>query len=354
MILKPDYSTLREIPWRAGTAFVLADLEIDTGEIIQVAPRQILKNVLSRLEKTGFSAKVGSEIEFYLLNAEKTPLFGGKETYSIGKLGEYSDIVGQLLENLEAFGIPVEAAHTEYGPGQMEIILQYSDAQTNADNAVIAKNAIKEIARKNGLYATFMAQPWNEHSGSGFHLHQSLWKDGKNAFAADADVLGRYAAGILSGTAEFMALVCPTVNSYKRLSDMSFAPTRVGIGYDNRTVSTRLVGGNGSLRIEQRTGAADANPYFLIAASIASGLYGLEQDLPPPTYITGNGYHNKNLKEIPRTLNDAVKLFEKSKKAAEYFGSEFTQIFSELAHFEVAVHNKTVTGWERDRYLENS
>jgi glutamine synthetase len=355
MTLKPDYSTLREIPWRLGTAYAVADLVIDTGEIIQVAPRQILKNVLERLKKTGYTAKVGSEIEFYLLDGDKKPLFGGKETYSIGKIGWYSEIVDELLHNLEAFNIPIEAIHTEYGPGQMELILQYSDALTNADNAVIAKNAVKEIARKKGLYATFMAFPFNGISGNGYHLHQSLWtKDGKNAFNENRELLLRYAAGILNGTSEFMALAAPTVNSYKRLSDMSFAPTRVGLGYDNRTASTRLVGKGPATRIEQRTGSADANPYFLIAASLASGLYGLENNLPPAEILEGNGYYNDKLEKMPRSLVQAAALFEKSEKAAEYFGREFVYIFSELINFDINVHNTTVSEWERERYLENS
>ncbi|MDR0611584.1 MAG: glutamine synthetase family protein [Planctomycetaceae bacterium] len=359
MILKPDYSTLREIPWRKGTAFVLADLDTDKGQRIQVAPRQILKNVLERLEKTGYTAKVGSEVEFYLLDSNKKPLFGGKETYSIGKASQYSDIIEQIQNNLEAFQIPIEAVHTEYGPGQMEVILEFSDALTNADNTVIARNAIKEIARKNGMYATFMARVWNTESGSGYHLHQSLWTKenngvSKNAFAEDKTILEQYSAGLLDGTRELMALCCPTVNSYKRLTDMSFAPTRVGIGYDNRTVSTRLVGYGNSTRIEQRTGAADANAYFLIAASIASGLYGLEQKLPAPEIIEGNGYFNETLPAIPRTLKDAAILFDKSEKAVEYFGKEFVEIFSELIHFDISVHDINVTDWERERYLENS
>jgi glutamine synthetase len=355
MILKPDYSTLREIPWRKGTAFVLADLDTDKGERIQVAPRQVLQNVLSRLEKTGYVSKVGSEIEFYLLDNNKQPLFGGKETYSIGKISQYSDIVDQLQRNLETFQIPVEAIHTEYGPGQMEVILEYSDALTNADNSIIARNTIKETARKNGLYATFMARVWDKESGSGYHLHQSLWtKDGKNAFAEDKTILEQYSAGLLASTRELMALCCPTVNSYKRLTDMSFAPTRVGIGYDNRTVSTRLLGQGNGTRLEQRTGAADANAYFLIAASIAGGLYGLEQKLPAPKITEGNGYFNETLPEIPRTLKDAAVLFDKSEKAVEYFGKEFVDIFSELIHFDVSVHNTTVSDWERERYLENS
>jgi len=353
--LKPDYSTLRKIPWREGTAFVLADLDVDTGERIQVAPRQVLKNVLSRLDKTGFTAKVGSEIEFYLLDENKKPLFGGKETYSIGKADQYSAIIDQIQRNLEEFQIPLEAIHTEYGPGQMEIILEYSDALANADNTIIARNSMKEIARKNGLYATFMARLWDTESGSGYHLHQSLWtKDGKNAFAEDKQVFEQYAAGLLAGTNELMALVCPTINSYKRLTDMSFAPTKVGIGYDNRTVSTRLVGKGNGTRLEQRTGAADANAYFLIAASIASGLYGLEHQLPAPKLIEGNGYYNDELPNIPRTLKDAAELFDRSEKAVEYFGKEFVEIFSELIHFDISVHNQKVSDWERERYLENS
>ncbi|MDR3254997.1 MAG: glutamine synthetase family protein [Synergistaceae bacterium] len=354
MTLMPDYATLREIPWRKGSAFVLADPHIDTGEIIQVAPRQVLKNVLARVEKMGYRAKVGSEVEFYLLDGDKKPLFGGKETYSISKESQYSDIFEKIQYGLEDFGIPVEALHTEYGPGQMELILEFSDALTSADNTIIARNAIKEIARKNGMYATFMAIPWSEHSGSGYHLHQSLWTgDGENAFA-DRALLLRYAAGLLACAAEFMPMAAPSVNSYKRLADMSFAPTRIGIGYDNRTVSARIVGRGRSARIENRTGSADANAYLLIAASIASGLYGLENDLETPRVISGNGYYNDELESLPRTLSAAAELFDRSERAVEYFGKDFVKILSELIHFDIGAHHKTVTDWERDRYLENS
>jgi glutamine synthetase len=355
MTLKPDYSTLREIPWRKGVALVLSDLYVDTGELVQVAPRQILKNVLNRLAKFEYVPKVGAEVEFYLLDGDKKPLFGGKETYSLGKAGQYSDIIDQIQYGLEGLNIPLEALHTEYGPAQMELILEFSDALVSADNTIIARNAIKEIARKNGKYATFMALPWTEHSGSGFHLHQSLWsKEGANLFASDKTVQDSYSAGLLACAREFMVLVAPTVNSYKRLSDMSFAPTKVGIGYDNRTVSTRLVGRGQSSRIEHRTGSADANAYFLIAASIASGLYGLENGLPAPEAITGNGYFNDSLPNLPRTLQEASEIFDGSEKAVEYFGIDFVQIFSELIHFDVSAHHKAVTDWERDRYLENS
>lgn len=354
MVMIPDLSTLREIPWRKGSAFVLSDLHYATGEVIPIAPRQILKNVLARLEKTGFKAKVGSEIEFYLLNENKQPLFGGRQTYSLNKAGEYSEILRLFKNNLEDFGIKIEALHTEYGPGQIELILEYDDALTMADNTIIARNAIKEIARKNGLYATFMAKPWTEESGSGYHLHQSLWtNDGKNAFSENKEVLEHYVAGLLQGSAEYMALVCPSVNSYKRLSDMSFAPTKIGWAHDNRTISTRLVGSGKSLRIEQRTGSADANAYFLIAASIASGVFGLENKLMPPPEISGNGYFIDGLEVLPRTLIQAAALFNESKNAVEYFGKDFVQIFAELINHDIEAHNKSVSEWERERYLEN-
>jgi glutamine synthetase len=354
MTLMPDYSTLREIPWRRGTALVLADPHLDTGEVIQAASRQVLKNVLARLEKTGYRVKVGSEAEFYLLDGDKNPLFGGKETYSIAKAGQFHDIFEKIQYGLEDFGIPVEAMHTEYGPGQIELILEFCDALTSADNTIIARNAIKEIARDNGMYATFMALPWSEHSGSGYHLHQSLWtEDGRSAFA-DETLLLRYAAGLLSCAAEFMPMAAPSVNSYKRLTEMSFAPTRVGIGYDNRTVSTRIVGRGEKARLEHRTGSADANAYLLIAASIASGLYGLENQLPPPAVASGNGYYNDALQLLPRTLTAAADLFDRSERAIDYFGDDFVKILSELIHFDIDAHRKTVTDWERGRYLENS
>ena len=135
---------------------------------------------------------------------------------------------------------------------------------------------------------------------------------------------------------------------------MSFAPTRVGLGYDNRTASTRLVGRGQAARIEQRTGSADITPYFLIAASLASGLYGLENNLPPAEILEGNGYYNEKLEKIPRSLVQAVALFGKSEKAVEYFGREFVYIFNELINFDINVHNTTVSEWERERYLENS
>jgi|AGTN01.2.fsa_nt_gi Glutamine synthetase len=355
MNLIPDLSTLREVPWRKGTATVLSDLHYDTGELIQVAPRQILKNVLARLEKTGYKARVGSEIEFYLLDGNRQPLFGGQQTYSLFRLGEHSELIKQIKQGLENYGIGIEAIHTEYGPGQMELILEYDDALAMADKTVLARNAVKEIARKNGLYATFMAKPWSDKSGSGYHLHQSLADaSGNNAFAADKQLLENYAAGLLKSSGEFMALACPSVNSYKRLSDMSFAPTRIGWAYDNRTVSTRLIGSGKSLRLEQRTGAADANAYFLIAASIASGIYGIENRLTPPPLITGNGYSNEILEELPRSLTQAAPLFAQSKKASEYFGHEFVEIFTELINHDIEAHHINVSEWERDRYLENS
>ncbi|MDR3363656.1 MAG: glutamine synthetase family protein [Clostridiales Family XIII bacterium] len=365
MMLLPDIATLREIPWRPGTAFVLADIVYEDGTPIEVSPRQILKNILKRFSALGYAVKVGSEIEFYLLDEYKRPLFGGKECYSIGRIGWHSDIYDEIQKNLEALGIRVEGIHTEYGPGQSEVILEYEGALEGADNMVIAKNAIKEIARKKGLYATFMALPWAEHSASGYHLHQSLWTEGgANAFAAlgaDAatalpgpSLLDRYLAGLLATTQAFAALSSPSVNSYKRLAEMSFAPTRVGAGYDNRTVSARLFGQGSGLRIEQRTGSSDANPYLLIAASAAGGLYGLENALPPPALVTGNHYFDETLGEIPRTLAEAAALFGESPLAAHYFGKEFVEIYGDYLQHDIAAHHAAVTDWERERYMENA
>jgi glutamine synthetase len=310
---------------------------------------------LDRLSKLGFQAKVGPEIEFYFLDENWNPLFGGKECYSIAKIGQYSELVDQVQLGLEALGINIEALHTEYGPGQMEIILEYGDALQITDATILARHFVKEIARRNGIRASFMAQPWADQSGSGYHLHQSLWTaSGKNAFAADKAVLDSYAAGLLATSSAFMALNAPTVNSYKRLTDLSFAPTKVGLAYDNRTVTTRLLGENSALHLEQRTGSADANAYLLTAASVGGGLYGLEHNLPAAELLSGNGYFNEELEDLPRNLTEAAAAFDASQLAPEYLGEGFVEIFSEYIHYDIAQHHNEVTDWERERYLENS
>lgn len=356
MIAKPILSTFKRIPWREGSAFVLADIYNEHGQILNLPPRQVLKSVVNRANDLGYRPLVGSELEFYLLDNEWKPLFNGIQCYSLYKGAGLEFVLEEIRNGLEDYGIPLEALHIEYGPAQIEIIPEYDDALTMADNTLILKNAVREIARKHGLYATFMPKPWEGQSGCGYHVHQSLWdlERKENLFGQNENLARHYLAGLLSTAQEFMAFGSPSINAYKRFTDYSFAPVNVTWDYDNRTVATRsLLGLEESSRIEHRTGSADANPYTIIAANLAAGLYGIENQLPPPEQIRADAY-SVDASPLPTNLRQALELLEKSPVAREYLGDGFIDLFLTIGHHEVCVFEKAVTDWERERYLEMS
>jgi glutamine synthetase len=349
MAAKPILSTLRKVPWRKGSAFALCDVLDEKNEPLEFAPREVLKRVINRANDLGFRPLVGSELEFYLLDEKKEPLFQGVQCYSLYKGAELEHVIKEMRNGLEDFGIEIEAFHIEYGPAQIEIIPEYGDALEMADKTVLIKNAIKEIARQHGLYATFMAKPWAQESGNGYHVHQSLWDPElkNNLFNTDHVLAQNYLAGLIAHARDFMVLGSPTINSYKRFQLNSFAPTSVNWGHDNRTVAVRsLLGtGNGS-RFENRSGSADANPYLIIAASLAAGIYGVENKLTPSKAATGDQ------QQLPNTLEKALNYFAASEAAIEYFGEKFVNLFLTLGRHEVDHYNAAVTDWEWNRYLE--
>lgn len=349
MFAKPILSTLKRIPWREGSAFVFAELVDEHLNPVNVNPREVLKRVLKKYEERGYRPLVGSELEFYLFDSNKKPVFDGIQCYSLYKGAELEYVIQEMRTGLEDFGIELEAFHIEYGPGQIEVIPEYCDALEMADKTVLIKNSIKEVARKHGLYASFMAKPWAQESGNGYHVHQSLWDmdKRKNYFESDQDVAKSYLAGLLKYSKEFMVLGSPTINDYKRFQLNSFAPTNVTWAHDNRTVSTRsLLGlGKGS-RFEQRSGSAAANPYLIIAASLASGLDGIVNKLVPPEVL------DKGSAEFSRTMDAALDSFAVSEKAREYFGEEFVKLYLTLGRHEVELYNSAVTDWEWNRYFE--
>lgn len=354
LVARPILSTLKKVTWRPGSAIVLCDLYDEHGGVVEVSPRNVLKRIIGRAEKLGYRPLVGAELEFYLLKEDNTPFYDGIQCYSLYRGAEIEFVLREIRLALEALDIHVEASHTEYGPAQVEINLEYDDALSIADKAVIFKNTVKEIARKHGLRATFMAKPWENESGNGFHVHQSLWdpKGTRNLFEKDKKLADRYLAGLLATSRDFMALASPSINSYKRFRDHSFAPVNVTWGNDNRTVTTRsLLGlGKGS-RFEHRTGSADANPYLIIAANLAAGLYGVEKKLTPPEVTDRNAYL-ADAPKLPGTLEEALNLFEKSEAAKEYFSEEFISLFTVIGRHEVENFRSAVTDWERRRYLE--
>lgn len=354
VIVKPILSTFREIPWRKGSAFVFGELYEENGDIFRLAPRQILKQLISRYEELKYRPLVGVELEFYLLDNEKQQLHQGIHSYSLSKGIELEYVIEEIRNNLEKFGINIEATHAEYGPGQFEIIIEYGYALEVADKLVILKSIVKEIARKHGYYATFMAKPLAEESGSGFHIHQSLWdvEAKNNVFQQDIKVANQYLAGLTNTLSDFMAFSSPSINSYKRFSKYSFAPVNQSWGYDNRTAAVRSLLGNGKgSRLEQRIGSADANPYLAIAASLAGGLYGLENKLSLNEDASNDAYSTFK-KPLPRNLDAALNHLEKSKAAQKYFGEEFIKLFLAIGRNEVNLYEQAVTDWEFNRYFE--
>lgn len=354
LIARPILSTFKKVPWREGSAFVLCDLYDEHGGGVEVSPREILKKVVEKANELGYRPLIGAELEFYLLDGERKPLYEGIQCYSLYKGSELEFILKEIRVSLEEFGIHVEASNTEYGPAQVEINLEYDDALTMADKTLLFKNAVKEIARKHGLYATFMAKPWAEESGNGFHVHQSLWNQDKtiNYFDKDKKLAENYLAGLLSTARSFMAFASPSINSYKRYRDHSFAPINVTWGFDNRTVTTRsLLGTGNASRLEHRTGSADANPYLIIAANIIAGLYGIEEKLVPPPITDDNAYL-VDAPLLPKTLVEALNLLENDEVSKNYFDEQFLELFLVIGYHETSEFESAVTDWERARYLE--
>ncbi|MCB2294805.1 glutamine synthetase family protein [Clostridium algoriphilum] len=355
VIVKPILSTFKEIPWRKGSAFVFGEIHEENGEIFKLAPREILKQLVTRYEQLKYRPLVGVELEFYLLDNEKQQLHQGIHSYSLSKGIELEYVLSEIRNNLEKIGIDIEATHIEYGPAQIEIIVEYGDALEVADKTVLLKSIVKEIARKHGLYATFMAKPWAEKSGSGFHVHQSLWdlELKNNIFQQDIEIATKYLAGLTNTLSEFMPFTSPSINSYKRFSKYSFAPINESWGHDNRTAAVRslLNTGKGS-RLEQRVGSGDANPYLVIASSLAGGLYGLENELN--LYDASKDAYSTVEKPLPRSLEQALNRLEKSETAKKYFGEGFVKLFLAIGRNEVNLYEEAVTDWEFNRYFEYS
>lgn len=230
-----------------------------------------------------------------------------------------------------------------------------------ADRHIVYKQCLKEVADQIGMSVTFMAKPFTDATGSGCHIHMSIFNaQGKNAFVGD-ETLGpvkcsalfkHFLAGWMKFTPDFMPFYAPTINSYKRFVSSSWAPTRLAWSYDNRTAGYRVVGSGQSLRIECRIPGADANPYLVFAASLASGLAGIRQKLQPPPVFEGNIYEARELQEVPKTLAESIALFENSALAKEVLGEEVVKHYAHFYRNEQSAYDKQVSDWERVRYFE--
>ncbi len=366
---KIDLNTYRRIPWEPDTAAFLLDFEDQAGKRVEVAPRNVLKGVLDRLQGHGLSATCALEFEFFIYTespnslADKAykapkPLTPGMFGYSWLRTSQSAPLVHDLLDQLKDFGVEVEGFHTETGPGVFEAALRYSDALEAADRAALFKTATKEICHRHGVMPTFMAKPENGLPGCSGHTHQSLWKDGKNAFYAPeaeyqmSDLCRHFMAGQLALMPEFCALMAPNVNSYRRLLDGNWAPGSISWGIENRTCALRYIPGSPkSTRVEHRLPAADVNPYIGTAACLGAGLWGIENKLELPDRIVGNAYAS-NAARVPESLGEAIGMLGSSKAARELFGDVFVDHYLVTRRHEVKEANRTVTDWDIQRYFE--
>ncbi len=360
MVAVPDLDSFRPVPWHPGAASVICDCAEPDGAQVAVSTRRILKDVVAEARSLGFEPHVGAELEFYLLDADGQPLYDTIDCYSLTRGATLEPFMARLRDDLAAMGVVIEACNTEYGPAQVEMNMRYGDALHAADDALRFKMAVKEIAAQMGYRATFMAKPLPGQSGSGFHLHQSLGDvdSGTNVFAGTAPtdvetgLMGHYLAGLLAHMPAITALGSPTINAYKRIEDHSFAPLHACWGMDNRTVGIRVIAGHGAAnRLEWRAGAADANPYLIIAACIAAGLDGVKRRLTPPSRVSGDAYARHDLPLLPASFDAALELLEHDTFLGELLGA-FREVFVALGRHELALWRTAVTDWERARYID--
>ena len=353
--LVPDMTTLRRASWLEKSAIVLCDVE---G--VSVAPRSILRRQIGLSRYQCFAA---TELEHYLFRTSYRDASqrGYRDLEAAGwYLEDYHILQGTRTEGFHAAarrhlrlsGVPVETSKGEWGNGQHELNVRYAEALDMADRHVLFKQCLKELAESMGMSVTFMAKPDAGGAGSSCHIHLSLWRDGKNVFTKGGDVFRWFLGGWMAHVPELMVFYAPTINSYKRYVDASWAPTRLAWSYDNRTAGFRVVGDGPSLRIECRIAGADANPYLALAASLASGLDGIANKTEAPDAFEGDAYAARNLQHVPRTLAEATELFAASDFAKRAFGADVVEHYAHFFRTEVAAFNRTVTDWERRRYFE--
>ncbi|WP_086771675.1 glutamine synthetase family protein [Streptomyces bobili] len=363
--MRPDLSTLRRLPWHPGTAMLIADLAWEDGSPVVAAPRQILRRQLERLAELGYTAQVGTELEFIVFKDTYeqawdahyrglTPANQYNVDYSILGTGRVEPLLRRLRNDMAGAGLTVESAKGECNPGQHEIAFRYDEALVTCDQHAIYKTGAKEIASQEGVSLTFMAK-YNEREGNSCHIHLSLADaDGANAMAGPdgmSQVMRYFLAGQLAALRDFSLLYAPHINSYKRFQPGSFAPTAVAWGHDNRTCSLRVVGHGRSLRFENRLPGGDVNPHLAVAGLVAAGLYGIEQELDLPEPCAGNAY-TADFAHVPTTLREAAELWENSPIARAAFGDEVVAHYRNMARVELEAFDAAVTDWELRRSFE--
>jgi glutamine synthetase len=362
--LVPDLRTLRLASWLDKTAFVICDVKSQkTHDYIAVAPRSILRRQAEAAGRLGYSGFAATELEHYLFRTgyRQAAQQGYRQLEPAGwYLEDYHILQGTRTEafhaaarrHLKLSGVPVETSKGEWGRGQHELNIRYAEALDMADRHVVFKQCLKEIADAAGMSVTFMAKIAADSAGSSCHIHFSLWQDGVNVFDKKPELFRWFLGGWIAHVPDVMVFYAPTVNSYKRYVDASWAPTRLAWSHDNRTAGFRVVGKGAGLRIECRIPGADCNPYLALAASLASGLDGIAGRMEPPECFVGDIYAAKSLPRVPYTLAEATDKFVSSAFCKQAFGEQVVEHYGHFYRTEAAAYDRAVTDWERQRYFE--
>ncbi len=370
-LVRLDLGTHRTVPWDGGVPFFLGEFVKADGSPLPICPRQVLRKVLARAGKLGFVPMVGAEYEFF--NFAETPqswaakkgvgpepLTPGMFGYSLLRMNHSREYFNALMDDMAAFGVPIEGLHTETGPGVYEAAIAFSGALEAADRALLFKTGAKEIGARFGVMPSFMAKWSAQYPGCSGHLHQSLSDGKRNLFFdpkgrhAMSKLFESYLAGQVACLMEFAPMFWPTVNSYKRLVDGFWAPVKPTWGVDNRTASFRVIAGSPkATRLETRCPGADMNPYLATAAVIAAGLHGVEKGLKltqPP--ITGTNEGAESIPRAPRSLIETTRNFRASRIARDWLGDDFVDHFAATREWEWRQWQDAVTDWELKRYFE--
>ncbi|KZX59045.1 glutamine synthetase [Halioglobus sp. HI00S01] len=370
----PDMATLRVLPWADGTALVICDLvDHHTHELVPHAPRTVLKKQLQRLEAMGLSSAVATELEFFVFRedfeslrdadyTDMTTISPYNEDYHLFQTAKEEPLMRGIRTGLQGAGVAVENTKGEACAGQAEINVCYTRGLEMADNHVLVKQAVKEIALQHERAVTFMAKWDTDAAGSSSHVHQSLQTlEGEPAFYdADApygmsELMRHYLAGLLAHADDITFFLAPYVNSYKRFAEATFAPTKAVWSMDNRTAGYRIVAPDtASVRVECRVGGADLNPYLAIAAQLAAGIKGIEDKLTLEPEFSGNAYEEEGIREVPRTLRAATNALRSSSMLREALGDAVVDHYVRCAEWEQEEFDRKVTDYERRRGFERA
>lgn len=361
----PDLATLVDVPWEPGVAHCVADVFDPDGTPAQESPRTVLRRVVERFAELGMRPTVGPEVEFYVLERDPSAPAGWRRygdaagnVYVAGRKGDPENLLLRSLRSLAAYGLDVVAANHEFFSGQFEINMWHSDALDAADRAFRLKSAIKELARHEDKLATFMAKPFNDDGGSGFHVHFSATDDGGGSLFDEP--AGEYGlskiataaiAGLLAHAPALAALANPTVNSYKRFGPDTMAPWLIDWGLDNRSAMVRIPPERGSAtRLELRLGDATANPYLLIAGVLAAAYLGIRDSLAAPAPLEGYGYDPERSALLPQQLGASLDALAADTDFVDLLGQRFVDVFLAYKRDELVRFGRWVTDWEFREY----